>query len=89
MFLLHIHYFHTSDDNVIVVHVKYGDKGYVVETLKGILDPGELILNALKLAIKWDCCLIGVEDTGYQQRSEGAHVWNSSHHILSRMPSSA
>ena len=57
----------TSDDNVIAVHLKYGDKGYVVETAKGIMDPGELILEALRLAIKWDCCLIGVEDTGYQQ----------------------
>lgn len=57
----------TSDDNVIAVHVKLGFSGYVVDTVKGILDPGELILAALKLAIKWDCCLICVEDTGYQQ----------------------
>lgn len=57
----------SSDDNVIAVHIKKDNKGYVVETLKGILDPAELILNALRLALKWDCCLIGVEDAGYQQ----------------------
>lgn len=55
-----------SDDNVIAVHLKYGQQAFVVETLKGILDPEELIIGALGLAIKWKCSLIGVEDTGYQ-----------------------
>lgn len=57
----------SSDDNVIAVHIKKNNKGYVVETKKGILDPAEIILNSLRLAIKWKCCLIGVEDVGYQQ----------------------
>lgn len=57
----------TSDDNVIAAHLKYDNKGYVVETIKGILDPAQLIESAIALAIKWNCCLIGVEDTGYQQ----------------------
>lgn len=55
-----------SDDNAIVVHLKYGDTGAIVETNKGILDPEQLIIAALGLAIKWKCSLIGVEDTGYQ-----------------------
>ena len=55
-----------SDDNVIAVHLKYGQQAFVVETLKGILDPEELYNRALGLAIKWRCSLIGVEDTGYQ-----------------------
>lgn len=57
----------TSDDNVIAVHAKFDEKGYVVETNKGIMDPAELIQEALRLALKWNCCLIGVEDVGYQQ----------------------
>ncbi len=57
----------TSDDNVIAVHLKRDNKGYVVETVKGILDPAQLIEKALSLAIKWNCCLIGIEDVGYQQ----------------------
>jgi len=55
-----------SDDNVIAAHLKIADKGYVVETCKGILDPQELIVEALKMALHWNCCLIAVEDTGYQ-----------------------
>jgi hypothetical protein len=56
-----------SDDNVIAAHLKFGDKGYVVETSKGIMDPMELIKEALRLALKWDCTLIGVESVAYQQ----------------------
>lgn len=56
----------TSDDNVIVVHLKYGEKGVIVESKQGILDPEQLILAAITLAVKWKCSLIGVEDTGYQ-----------------------
>ena len=55
-----------SDDNVIVVHLKLGEKSAIVETAKGIMDPEQLILKALALAVKWRCSLIGVEDTGYQ-----------------------
>ena len=55
-----------SDDNAILVHLKIGDKGAVVERKLGIMDPEQLILAALALAVKWRCSLIGVEDTGYQ-----------------------
>lgn len=57
----------TSDDNVIAVHYKFNDKGYVVETVRGILDPQELIQKAISLAMKHGVSLIAVEDTGYQQ----------------------
>lgn len=55
-----------SDDNVICVHLKLGERSAIVETAKGIMDPEQLILKALALAVKWRCSLIGVEDTGYQ-----------------------
>lgn len=55
-----------SDDNVIDVHLKIGEKGAIVESDSGIMDPEQLILKALALAVKWRCSLIGVEDTGYQ-----------------------
>ena len=55
-----------SDDNVIAVHLKYQDQGFVVETKSGILDPEEIITTALGLAVKWGCSAIFVEDTGYQ-----------------------
>jgi hypothetical protein len=45
----------TSDDNVIVVHLKLAEKSAVVETAKGIMDPEQLILKALALAVKWRC----------------------------------
>ena len=57
----------TSDDNVIAVHIKHENKGYVVETVKGILDPQEIIRKTLSLAMKWGVSLIGIEDVGYQQ----------------------
>lgn len=56
----------TSDDNVIVVHLKYGQEAAVVESCCGILDPEQLILTALRLAVKWRCSLIAVESVGYQ-----------------------
>lgn len=59
-----------SDDNVICVHLKLGEKSVIVETAKGIMDPEQLILKALALAVKWRCSLIGVEDTGYQMTLE-------------------
>lgn len=57
----------TSDDNVIAVHYIFDSKGYIVKTVKGILDPQELIRQALLLAVEHGASLIGVEDTGYQQ----------------------
>ena len=56
-----------SDDNVIVVHYKHEGRGYVAETLLGILDPKEIILETLRLAVKHGASLIGIEDVGYQQ----------------------
>lgn len=56
-----------SDDNVIAVHYKFDGRGYVVETVRGILDPQELIKKALELAVKHGASVIGVEDVGYQQ----------------------
>ena len=57
----------TSDDNVIAVHMKYDNKGYVIKTERGIMDPQQLIQRAFQLAFHYNCCLIAVEDVGYQQ----------------------
>lgn len=57
----------TSDDNVIAVHYKYDNKGYIVETCRGIMDPQELIQRAITMALNHGVSLIGVEDVGYQQ----------------------
>lgn len=56
-----------SDENVISVHVKKGNRAAVVETEHGIKDPQEIILAALRLASKWQAYLIGVEAVAYQQ----------------------
>ena len=56
-----------SDDNVIAVHYKFEHKGYIVESSRGIMDPQELIRDAIRLAIKWGVTVIGVESVGYQQ----------------------
>ena len=57
----------TSDDNVISVHYKHENKGYIAERVSGILDPQELIKTTLNLALKHGASLIGIEDVGYQQ----------------------
>lgn len=56
-----------SDDNVIAVHYKHDNKGFVAETSKGIVDPKELIKRTIFLALKHKVSLIGIEDVGYQQ----------------------
>lgn len=56
-----------SDDNVIAVHYKHDNIGYVAETSKGIMNPQDLIKEAIRLALFHGACLIAVEDTGYQQ----------------------
>jgi len=56
-----------SDDNVIVVHYVFDGVGIVWEVNMGIMDPGELILAALTLALNHGASLIGIEDVGYQQ----------------------
>ena len=56
-----------SDDNVIAVHYKQDNIGYVGKTIKGILKPDELIRTALSMAEESGASLIAVEGTGYQQ----------------------
>ncbi len=56
-----------SDDNVIAAHLKFDNKGYVVETSKGIMDPQELIREAFRLVLKYQLSLIAVESVAYQQ----------------------
>ena len=56
-----------SDDNVISVHYKQDDKGFVGKTILGIMKPDEIVMNALNLAEETGASLIAVEDTGYQQ----------------------
>lgn len=60
-------YRNESDDNVIVAHVKYDHKAYVVKHIKGIMDPSELIQKAIQLCITWQISVIGVESVAYQQ----------------------
>ena len=57
----------TSDDNVIVLHKKLDGKGYIAGSVRGILDPSELIQAALKMALDNNVTLIGVESVAYQQ----------------------
>jgi hypothetical protein len=57
----------TSDDNVIAVHYKHENLGFIAETNRGIIDPQELIKRALSMAIEHGASLIAVEDVGYQQ----------------------
>lgn len=56
-----------SDDNVVAVHKKFDNKGYVVEMTRGIVDPSELISNAIDLALKHNVSLIAIESVAYQQ----------------------
>lgn len=57
----------TSDDNVIVLHKKYDNRGYVCGINAGIKDPAQLIEQALTLALQEGVSLIGVEAVAYQQ----------------------
>lgn len=56
-----------SDDNVIAVHGVFDGKGHVLEINAGIMDPEQLILQALRLALHYGASLIGIEEVGYQQ----------------------
>ena len=56
-----------SDDNVIAVHKKFDNRGYVVKMERGILDPSELIQKTIALALAYDVTLIGIESVAYQQ----------------------
>jgi hypothetical protein len=56
----------TSDDNVIAVHHRLDQKIAHGEVVVGIIDPLEVVKTALRLALQYNCSLIGVEDAGYQ-----------------------
>lgn len=55
-----------SDDNVIVLHYVYDGKPTVMEISAGIKDPEQLILEALRIAMRTGASVIGVEDVAYQ-----------------------
>ena len=56
-----------SDDNVIAVHYKHDNKGFVAEINTTEKMPDKIVQTALSLALKHGASLIGVEDVGYQQ----------------------
>lgn len=56
-----------SDDNVICVGKKFDNKGYAVEMNRALKDPSEIIQEAIRLALKYNVTLIGVEAVAYQQ----------------------
>lgn len=57
----------TSDDNVIVLHKKYNNKGYVVKISHGIKNPAEIVKESLVIALNNGVSLIGIESVAYQQ----------------------
>lgn len=56
-----------SDDNVIAVHYVFEGKGTIRELDAGIMDPEQLIMQALRLAVNHGASVIGIEDAAYQQ----------------------
>lgn len=56
-----------ADDNVITVHYVYDGKGLIAERKVGIVNPEQLIKDALTLALYHGASLIGVESVAYQQ----------------------
>ena len=56
-----------SDDNVIVAHEVRGDAHCVVNMEGGRLNPEEVVLAAIQMALEYKASLIGIEATGYQQ----------------------
>lgn len=56
-----------SDDNVITVHYVFDGKGLIAERKVGIVNPEQLIKDALTLALYHGASLIGVESVAYQQ----------------------
>jgi len=56
-----------SDDNVIVGHEIRGDDWCVARMEGGNLNPEEVVLEAISMALELRATLIGVESTGYQQ----------------------
>lgn len=58
-----------SDDNVIALHFKYNNIGYSGNIIKGkeIIDPSDLVCQALLMALDNNVTLIGIESVAYQQ----------------------
>lgn len=56
-----------SDDNVIVAHELRGEDLCVAKMEGGNLNPEEVVLTAIEMALDFRASVIGVEATGYQQ----------------------
>jgi len=56
-----------SDDNVIAVHYKQDNKGFIAEVNTDEKMPDRIVQTALSMAVRHGASLIGVEDVGYQQ----------------------
>lgn len=56
-----------SDDNVIAIHYVFEGKGVVRELDAGIMDPEQLIMQSLRMALAHGASVIGIEDAAYQQ----------------------
>lgn len=56
-----------SDHNTICVHGVFDGFPIAMRIEGGVLNPEELIMKAFELAIEYQCSLIGVESTAYQQ----------------------
>jgi len=56
-----------SDDNVIVAHELRGETPCVAKMEGGNLNPEEVVLTAIEMALEFQASVIGVESTGYQQ----------------------
>lgn len=56
-----------SDDNVIVAHGVYKNKGHVLKSITHLKEPKEIIKEALILALEIGASVIGVEAVAYQQ----------------------
>ena len=56
-----------SDDNVIVAHEIRGDDLCIAKMEGGNLNPEEVVVEAISMALEFRASVIGVEATGYQQ----------------------
>jgi hypothetical protein len=56
-----------ADDNVITGHQVLNNKWHIAEMEGGKMDPGTVIKDTIRMAIRIQANLIGVEDVAYQQ----------------------
>ena len=56
-----------SDDNVVVAHEIRGEDMCLAKMEGGNLNPEEVVLTAIEMALEFHASVIGVEATGYQQ----------------------